>query len=116
MTIMEPYEEMDRYQITVGLNDAESKVQEHNTETFESVIKKVCKGYHVAFSLSSCLGGYYHEDQTYVSENSLILTLIGAEEYMVEEISKDICAFFHQECVMVTHDKVFCRYVSESLE
>ena len=113
---MGSYEEMDRYQISIGLNDSESRVQKHDTEVFERIVRNVCKGYHVAFSLSKCLGGYYHEDLSFVSENSLILTLIGAEEYMVEEISKDICAFFHQECVMVTHDRVQCRFVSEALE
>lgn len=105
-----------RHKIYVGLNDSESKSQKYATEFFSKILCNVCKGYQVAFSVSELHGGYFHDDRTFVSENSLCLTLIGAEDYMADEIAKDLCAFFHQESVMVLRDTVDCRFVRETLD
>ena len=107
--------QVDRYQIFVGLNDSQTREQEFSTEQFQKIICNVCKGYRVAFSVSNLQGGYFHDDGMFVAENSLCLTLIGADDTMVDEIAKDICAFFHQESVLVTHDTVDCRLVRESI-
>lgn len=108
--------EVSRYQIMVGLNDAQTRRQEFSTEQFQKILYNVCKGYHVAFSVSGLHGGYFHDDGMFVTENSLCLTLIGPDDRMVDEIAKDICAFFHQESVLVTRDTVECRFVRETLE
>lgn len=105
-----------RHMIYVGLNDSESRVQKHPTEVFLRILRNVCIGYRVAFSVSELRGGYFHNDKSFVSENSLCLTLIGADDTMADEIAKDLCAFFHQESVMVLRDRVDCRFISENLQ
>ena len=105
----------DRHQIFVGLNDSRTKEQRFATEQLERIVGNVCKGYRVGFSLSEMHGGYLQDDGTFVAENSLCLTLIGSDDALAEEIAKDICAFFHQESVLVTHDTIDCRFVRESL-
>ena len=47
-------------------------------------------------------GGYFHDDGTWVDENTLLITLIGTPEKVVYEIAKDLCTFFRQESVMIT--------------
>ena len=69
---------MTETKIYVGMNDAVTMKQEHATETFSSVLKNVCRSYHVSFSFSLMQGGYVHEDGRYVQENSLVLQLIDA--------------------------------------
>ena len=96
--------QMIETRIYVGLNDSETKVQEFETEKFMSVLKSVCKNYHVAFSVSIEEGGYYHEDGAYTEEKSFVLVLIDADRAVVEEIAKDLCTFFHQESVLVTEN------------
>ena len=103
-------------QIYVGLNDSDTYQQKFETEKYVSILKKVCKGYRVAFSMSLINGGYFHDDGTYVEENSLMLTLLDVDEKTVEEIAKDLCAFFHQESVMVSTSEAEVRFVKESLK
>lgn len=101
--------------IYIGLNDAESHRQEFETERYVSILKHVCKNYGVAFSMNVVNGGYFHEDGTYVEENTLVLTLLDVDDETIEEIAKDLCAFFHQESVMVTKSVSKLYFVKERL-
>ena len=102
--------------IYVGLNDSVEKKQLFETETFIDIMKTVCFAYKTAFSFNVEEGGYIHEDGTYTKETTLVLTLIDVEKPIVEEIAKDLCAFFHQESVLITEGSVNAYYISESLE
>lgn len=92
--------------IYVGLNDAQTKEQTHETEMYMSVLKNVCRNYHVAFSVDIEHGGYYHDDGEYTEETSFILVLINADQKVINEIAKDLCTFFHQESVLVTQNHI----------
>lgn len=101
--------------IYVGLNDSETGVQKYSTEKYMSILKKVCRSYKVAFSVYTINGGYFHEDGRYTDENTLVLQLIGVPEPVTIEIAKDLCAFFHQESIMVTSSPCSAIFVKESL-
>ena len=116
--------------IYVGLNDSETYQQKFITEKYLSILKTVCKNYGVAFSVSAINGGYFHDNGTYVEENSLVLTLLDTEDSVIEsevaqarekedsvigEIAKDLCVFFHQESVMVVTSNVEMGFLSEKL-
>ena len=60
-------------------------------------------------------GGYFHEDGRYTEENSLMLRLIDVPEKTVTELAKDLCAFFHQESVMVTSSPVSVVFIKEKI-
>ena len=88
--------------IYVGLNDKDSHEQNYDTEKCKSIMKTVCKYYRTPFSLQVIEGGYFHDDGSWVEENTLLITLIGTHEKTVYKIAKDVCKFFHQESVMIT--------------
>ncbi len=44
--------------IYVGLNDSQTKKQEHLTITYVTLLKKVCQYHKVPFSVSLARGGY----------------------------------------------------------
>jgi len=102
--------------IYIGLNDAETHKQKFDTEKYLSILKGVCHAYHTAFSIHSVDGGYFHEDGSYVEEKTLALTLLDAPKEKIEEMAKDLCAFFHQESVLVTNSVAEAYYISERLE
>ena len=102
--------------IYVGLNDSVSHEQKFETERYISILKKVCKSYRVAFSMNTIDGGYFHDDGTYVEEKTLVLTLRDVEEKIIDEIAKDLCAFFNQESVMVSCSNASVHFVRESIE
>ena len=101
--------------IYVGLNDSEPGVQKFGTEKYLSILKNVCRGYRVPFSVQLINGGYFHEDGRYTEENSLKLTLVDISEEIIIEIAKDLCAFFNQESVMVTSSPSSVIFVNEKL-
>ena len=101
--------------IYIGLKDSEVYEQLFETEKYISILKNVCKAYRVAFSMNRISGGYFHEDGTYVEEESLVLTLLDVDEKTIGEISKDLCAFFNQESVMVTYTDALIRFVKEKI-
>ena len=101
--------------IYIGLNDADTGVQKFSTEKYLSILKNVCRNYQVAFSIHRINGGYFHEDGRYTEENTLSLMLMDVPEETVLEIAKDLCAFFHQESVMVTTAPCKTVFVQENL-
>ena len=107
--------QMTETRIYIGLNDAQTKEQKHETEKYMSVLKKVCRNYHVAFSVDIEHGGYFHDDGEYTEETSFILVLINADQKVVNEIAKDLCTFFHQESVLVTQNHIDGYFIRGNL-
>lgn len=106
---------MTQTTIYIGLNDAVTKTQILETEKYIKILKDVCCAYHTSFSFDVIEGGYIHDSGEYTKENTLKLTLIDIEKKRVEEIAKDLCAFFHQESVLITESTIHSYYVRESI-
>ena len=106
---------MTEIKIYVGLNDSETLEQKHETGRYVSVLQQVCRAYRVPFSFTLSEGGYFHDDGSYTRVKSLVLSLIDAEKETAKEIARDLCAFFHQESVLVTEGQVESWYVRETL-
>lgn len=104
-----------KYEICVGFSDADTKKQRFSEEVYEKIITNVCKGYNISYSVSKMIGGYIHKDGAFVKENSACLVLIGATDRQVEEIAKDLCAFFNQESVTVIKTDVTCSSISNKI-
>lgn len=105
-------QQMTETRIYIGLNDAQTKEQIHETERYMSVLKYVCRNYHVAFSVDIEHGGYFHDDGEYTEETSFVLMLINADKNVVREIAKDLCFFFSQESVLVTENHIDGYFIS----
>ena len=78
---------MQEVRIYVGLRDKDSHEQRFDTEKYKSILKDVCRNYHTPFSLQVIEGGYFHDDGTWVEENTLLITLIGIPEETGHEIT-----------------------------
>ena len=102
--------------IYIGLNDVATNTQLFESEKYVRVLRNVCYSYKVPFSFSVQEGGYIYENGDYARETSLVLTLIDAEKAVVDDIAKDLCAFFHQESVLITESQIQARFIRETLE
>ena len=107
---------MTETRIYVGLNDALTKKQIFETEKYISVMKNVCVAYHTPFSFDVIEGGYIHENGDYTRETTLVLTLIDAPQETAQEIAKDLCAFFHQESVLITEGQERAYYLRDTIK
>ena len=106
---------MKKTELYIGLNDQDTKEQRFGTGKYISILKNVCISYGVPFSFSVIEGGYIHESGEYTQEKTLVLSLIGVERELIEEIARDLCAFFHQESVLITSGEVESYFISEQL-
>ena len=106
---------MNKTDIYIGLNDQDTKRQEYSTSKFISILKNVCINYKVPFSFALIEGGYIHESGEYTQENTLVLSLIGIDRTVIDEIAKDLCVFFHQESVLITSGEVETYSISGNL-
>ena len=102
--------------IYVGLNDLTTNTQLFEDERYIEMLRNVCCSYKVPFSFNVQEGGYIYENGEYARETSLVLTLIDVEKAVVTDIAKDLCAFFHQESVMIVENNVDACFVRERLE
>ena len=99
------------YQIYVGLNDGTTHTQLFDSEKYISILKNICKAYKVSFSFDCINGGYIYGDGTLSVENTLHVTIYDIDKGTIEEIGKDLCTFFHQECVMIIENEIERIYV-----
>ncbi|MCR5070458.1 MAG: DUF3574 domain-containing protein [Bacteroidales bacterium] len=106
---------MKEITIRVGLNDAVTKQQVHPTKVYVDVMKTVCRSYHVAFTFVISEGGYFHENGDYTQEKTLVISLLDPQDGVVDAIARDLCAFFHQESVLITESKVIACFIKEQL-
>ena len=60
-------------------------------------------------------GRYFHDDGRYTQETTLVITLIDVEKKLAKEIAKDLCAFFHQESVLVTESEINAYFINETV-
>ena len=93
---------MRETKIYVGLNDGQTRKQEHDTAAYVSVLKTVCRSYRTPFSVTLAQGGYMHADGQYTEEASLI----DVDAETINAIAEDLCVFFRQESVLITEDRV----------
>ena len=98
-------------QIYIGLNDAKTRKQEYETESYVSILKQVCVAHGVPFSFDVINGGYIHDDGEYTEEQTIVLTFIDIDQDVVDAIAKDLCERFNQEAVLITADSIKARTV-----
>ncbi len=102
--------------IYIGLNDAETHEQKFETEKYIRLVKDICREYHVAVSVSKMSGSYFHEDGTYVEEETLVLMIMGVPDETIREIARDVCVFFNQESVLVSYAECETHFMKERIQ
>lgn len=97
------------YSVYAGLNDKDEKTQLKNVSEYVEDFSDILREYRIAFTITNALGGYYHDDGSFVRENTLIVH-IYADKKDLENVIKAIAKHFNQETVMYikhTHDVFF---------
>jgi len=66
--------------IYVGLLDKDTREQMYEIEDYKLRLRGICKTYKAPFSVTFMEGGYFHDDGSWVEENSLMVTLLNVPE------------------------------------
>lgn len=97
--------ESERYHIYIGMNDKEALRQRCSSEDFIRMVSKICADYRVVFSMSEQMGGYMMSDGTFITENSLELTIAGFTKEQVFMLAEELRHQLNQETIMISMDK-----------
>ena len=91
------------YQMTMGLNDKNSHLQEIETGAAKTLLSKILLQRYglYAFTLIDCSGVYTHNDGTTVFENSLRIEIITEKPIKIYAIARALRRVFNQESIMV---------------
>ena len=93
-----------RYTIYLGLKDKDRMQQLVSTEEFVALVANTCASKRLGFSLDTEKGGYLMENGTFVVEDSLALSFVGAEKEQILTLAEELRVRLNQETVLVAEE------------
>ena len=86
----------------LGLNDAETKKQVMETKHALEIVKYLLLDeYHLPGATVHVADGIYkHQDGHIVTENTIVIILLGIDEEVIINIIRDLKLIFNQECIL----------------
>lgn len=108
---------MFKYQLTVGLNDQETKKQEIATEEAkERIINILLNDFEIfAFTMFECSGNYKHDTGEIVNEKSIRIEIATYKrEKRIKEITRKLCEEFNQESIMIERSINLISFIKHS--
>lgn len=100
-----------RYDIYLGCNNKYDNSNENLSTFTTKIVETILSNYEMGFSITKQLGGYIHQDGTYILEDSIKISVIGdIESHIVDEFISDLKKFFEQETILVSIEQVKTEY------
>ena len=93
-------ENLEKFNLYVGLNDKDSKVQEIDTERAKDIVNRVCGD----CSIQEITGYYTHDNGEQVKENTLKVELLFKQESDVRLYCQDLKKLLNQESIAVNKE------------
>ncbi|MBR3688970.1 MAG: hypothetical protein IKJ65_10725 [Clostridia bacterium] len=105
---------MKKHELSIGLNDKETKKQEIATEDALKIITTVVYDHsNGATIIPNCAGVYTHDDGTKVIENTIRCEFYGAARENVIAIAKILCKALNQETIAFSETEINADLISE---
>lgn len=104
----------EKYDIYIGCKDKETYAEDTALAYIKTKTAELFSESEMGFSLTAQLGGYVHTDGTYITENSLKITLIGNLDEtelgnFIDAVKKD----YNQESVLVVKKDIDTEYIKD---
>ena len=93
---MEQLQNLEKFNLYVGLNDKDTKIQEVTTEHAKDIVNKVCGD----CSIQEITGYYTHNNGEQVKENTLKVELLFKSEDEVRLYCQDLKKLLNQESII----------------
>ena len=98
------------YQIYIGCRDGYLHDEIISDDALREMITQFFRKKEIDFSIYSTTGGYLHEDGVFVSEKTLCINIIGANELDIIKLAKSLSMFMNQEYSLVVKDMIKAEY------
>lgn len=92
---------MIKYTLTIGLNDKDTKTQILDNTTAFGVIENTLRQYLDGYTILHATGGYKHEDNTFINENSIRVEILFANDTLIHVIVNTLKIKLNQETIAV---------------
>lgn len=100
-----------RYDVYIGSHQKENDLR-IDAGVFKNILHDVFSKYEIDFSINKLIGGYIHEDGTYIVEDSFKMTFIGKRSLKEEkEFVDELKSYFKQESILLIKtnvDSILC--------
>lgn len=91
---------MNKYQLTMGLNDKDLKLPKYDQATAYKITSDCIAKYTQYYTIIPCRGYYTHEDGTPVFEDSFRIEFAGLNKMAVLTIAAALKDVMNQESIM----------------
>lgn len=92
---------MTKYTLTVGLNDKDTKTQIFDTTTAFGIVENTLRSYLDGYTIYTTHGGYKHEDNTFITEQSIRVEILFATDLIIRHIVNTLKQTLNQESIAV---------------
>ncbi len=99
----------EEYQIFIGCHDAQINNELVKDYELSDIISNFFMRNEVDFSLLKMAGGYLYKDGTFVFENGVIISIVGAKEKEVVKLGKILSKYMNQESSLIIKNIVGAR-------
>ncbi len=99
----------EEYQIFIGCHDAQIDNELVKDHELSDVISNFFTRKEVDFSLLKMVGGYLYNDGTFIFENGVIISIVGAKAKEVVKLGKLLSMYMNQESSLIIRNKVGAR-------
>lgn len=98
-----------RYEIFLGLNRKDFGDFDKNKVL--SILTEIFKKHEIGFSLNTQIGGYVHDDGTYVIEDGIKMIFVGNNDIATEQSFIDeLKSKFHQETILMIKKNIEAEF------
>ena len=91
-----------RYNIYIGMNDKDTLQKLCPPEEFIKIVNDICVNYKIGFSMTKLFGGYMMKSGEFITEESLVISIGGANEEEIFKLAEELRLKFNQETVLVS--------------
>lgn len=105
-------EKIVKYTLYVGLNDKNTKIQEITTIDAYKIIVNVCKNSGLdGFTLTEATGFYVHDNGDIITEKSIKIEILFADDKTINNITKQLKVILNQESIVKQVEEVTSELV-----
>ena len=93
---------IQRYNIFIGLNDKDTLEKLCPPEEFVKIINNTCANYKIGFSMTKRFGGYTMKSGEFITEESLVISISGANKEEIFKLAEELRLKLNQETVFIS--------------
>ena len=94
------------YQIFIGLNDSQVYEEVVNEKELVEMLSRYFERNKIDFSMFKAKGGYCYENNSFVTESTLCINIIGKTKIDIKKLTKSLSMFMNQESILVVRNKL----------